>query len=92
MQVVLGTPASKVPLEQFVSDNPLDEVEIVDEGGDTIAYLVPAVRPDHKIYAAFERAFQSHADTLRRRAANPASGITTAELFAKLDALIEESE
>lgn len=92
MQVVLGTAASKRPLEQFVSCKPLDEVEIVNEGGDAVAYLIPAVRPDHKIYAEFERVFQSHAETLRHRAENPTPGITTAELFAKLDALAATSE
>ena len=92
MQVVLGTAASKTPLEEFVAGGKLDEVEILDEAGVTVGYIVPAVRPDHKVYAAFERVFQSHAETLLRRAKNPAPGITTAELFDKLDALANDAE
>ena len=92
MQVVLGTAASQIPLEQFVSGDELQEVEIVNETGAVIAYLVPAVHSDHRVYAAFERVFQSHADTLHRRAENPNPGITTAELFAKLSALTHDSE
>ena len=92
MQVILGTAASKMPLDQFVSEGELCEVEILNEGGATVAYLVPALRPDHRVYGAFERVFQSHADTLRRRAENPNPGITTAELFAKLDALTHDAE
>jgi antitoxin (DNA-binding transcriptional repressor) of toxin-antitoxin stability system len=92
MQVVLGTPASKKPLDEFIPRVGSGEIEIVAADGTALAYLVPAVSPDHKVYAAFERVFQSHADTLRRRAANPVPGITTAELFARLDALAQNAE
>ena len=68
MQVVLGTAASKVPLDEFIPGVQSDEIEIVGADGTPLAYLVPAARPGDATYAKFEQVFQSHAAELRRRA------------------------
>lgn len=90
MQVVMGTAASKVPLDEFIPRVQSDEIEIVGADGIALAYLVPAARPGDATYEKFEKVFQSHADELRRRAANPARGITTQELFSKLDSMSDD--
>ena len=84
MQVIVGTAAS---LDDLIPRVQNDEIEIVDADGITVAYLVAAPRPGDATYSRFETIFQSHAETLRRRAANPARGITTQELLSKLDAM-----
>ena len=92
MQVVLGTPASKKPLDEFIARVKLDEIEIIAADGTALAYLVAAARPGDATYAKFEAVFQSHSDELHRRAANLTPGITTQELFSKLDALTNDTE
>lgn len=92
MQVILGTPASKKPLDEFLPAVASDEIEIVGEDGTALAYLVPAARPGDATYERLEKVFQSHAAELRRRASNPARGITTQELFSKLDAKTNDAE
>ena len=87
MQVVLGTAAAKAPLDEFLRHSPVDEVEIVDANGTALAYLIPVPRPDDATYAKFETVFQSHAEVLRHRAANPARGVSTEELLTKLRGL-----
>ena len=92
MQVVLGTAAAKTPLDEFLGRSPVDEVEIVDADGTALAYLIPVPRPSDEVYAKFEAVFQSHAETLRRRAANPSRGVSTEELLTKLRGLSDEAE
>jgi hypothetical protein len=92
MQVMLGTPASKRPLDEFIPRVGVDAVEIVAEDGTALAYLVPATQSGDDTYARFEKVFQSHAEELRRRAAMPRDGITTQELLAKLHAMTDEVE
>lgn len=84
--VVLGSEASKEPLDQFIQ-HATDEVEVVDSNGMVMAYVWPAPRPGDATYAKFEAIFQSHAVELQRRRANPEPGITTAELLRKLHSL-----
>ena len=86
MQVVLGSTGSKVSLDEFVGQMPLDEIEIVNADGKAVAYLVPAPRAGDATYTKFEAVFQSHAEVLHRRAANPSPGITTEALLAKFHA------
>ncbi len=92
MQVVLGTAASKVPLDEFFGRIPVDEVEIVDANGTALAYLIPVPRPEDETYARFETVFQSHADDLRRRAAKLSRGVSTEELLTKLTSLSGEAD
>ena len=84
--VVLGSEAAKEPLDQFIQ-HATDEVEVVDSEGTVLAYVLPAPRPGDATYAKFEAIFQSHGAELQRRRANPALGITTAELLRKLHSL-----
>ena len=84
MQVVLGSTGSKASLDEFVGQMPLDEIEIVNADGKAVAYLVPAPHVGDATYTKFEAVFQSHAEVLRRRAANPLPGISTEVLLAKL--------
>ena len=70
----------------------LDEIEIIAADGTALAYLVAAARPGDATYAKFEAVFQSHSDELHRRAVNLAPGITTQELFSKLDAQTNDTE
>ena len=92
MQVVLGSARSKASLDDFVSQSPLDEIEIVDADGTAVAYLVPAPQPNDAVYAQFEAVFQSHAEVLRRRAANPSPGVSTKELLTKLQSLTGDTK
>ncbi len=85
MQVVLGSTGSKASLDEIFSQSPLDEIEIVDANGNALAYVVPAARSGDATYAKFEAIFQSHADVLRRRAANPSPGVSTQELLPNLE-------
>ena len=89
MQVVVGTAAT---LDELIPRMQTDEIEIVDADGIAVAFLVAAPRPGDATYSKFETVFQSHAETLRRRAANPARGITTQELLSKLDAMTSDAE
>lgn len=84
MQVVLGSAAASTPLDEFLRHNPVDEIEIVDANGTALAYLIPAPQVGDETYARFETIFQSHAEVLRRRAANPSRGVSTDELLTKL--------
>ncbi len=92
MQVVLGSAAANAPLDEFVRHNPVDEIEIVDANGTALAYLIPAPRSGDETYAKFETIFQSHAEVLRRRAANPSGGASTDELLTKLRGLNGQAE
>ena len=92
MQVVLGTAAAKTPLDEFLGRSPVDEVEIVDADGTALAYLIPVPRPSDEVYAKLEAVFQSHAETLRRRAANLSRGVSTEELLTKLRGLSDEAK
>ena len=92
MQVVLGTAAAKTPLDEFLGRTPVDEIEIVDADGTALAYLIPVPRPGDETYAKFETLFQSQAETLRRRAANPSRGVSTEDLLTKLRGLSGEAE
>jgi hypothetical protein len=92
MQVTLGTAAAQVSLDEFVRRGAEDEIEIVDANGTALAYLIPAPRTGDETYSRFETVFQSHSETLRRRAAKPACGISTEELLTKLHALDSPTE
>jgi hypothetical protein len=92
MQVVLGSADSKASLDEILARSPLDEIEIVDADGNPLAYVVPAAKPGDATYAKFAAVFQSHAEVLHRRAANPSPGVTTQELLTKLRALASESK
>ena len=92
MQVIVGTAAAKAPLDEFVRHSPVDEIEIVDANGTALAYLVPAPQPGDDTYARLETIFQSHAEVLCRRAANPSRGVSTEELLTKLHGLNGQAE
>lgn len=87
MQVVLGTAAAKVPLDEFLGSTPMDEVEIVDANVIALAYLIPAVHPGDETYARFEEVFQTHTEVLRHRAAKHSRGNSTEELLSRLSSL-----
>ena len=94
MQVVLGTAGSKASLDEIVCQSLADEeeIEIVAADGTALAYLVRAARPGDVTYAKFEAIFQSHAEVLRRRAANPSPGVSTEEMLNKLHALASDAK
>ena len=94
MQVVLGTAGSKASLDEIVCQSLADEeeIEIVAADGTALAYLVPVARPGNATYAKFEAIFQSHAETLRRRAANSSPGTSTEVLLKKLQTLTGDAE
>ncbi len=94
MQVVLGTAAAKVPLDDFVRHIPVDEIEIVDANGSALAcsLLVPAPQPGDETCTKLETVFQSHSEVLRGRAANPSRGVSTEELLSILRVLDGQAE
>ena len=92
MQVVLGSAGSKASLDEILCQSPLGEIEIVDADGNALAYVVPAARLGDATYAKFEAIFQSHAEVLRRRAANPSAGVSTEALLTKLIALTGDAK
>ena len=90
MQVVLGSAGSKASLDEILCQSPLSEIEIVDADGNALAYVVPAARPGDATYSKFQAIFQSHAEVLRRRTANPSPGVSTEALLKNLHAFTND--